>query len=84
MIHTFYLWIKACNTGSILWSLLCAINYFYMVASWGGYSFLINIIPVHVLGMMFINKLNMKIYVAYSVFYTMGSLMAMLITFVNF
>jgi len=37
-----------------------------------------------VLGMMFINKLNLKIYVAYSVFYTMGSLMAMLITFVNF
>lgn len=55
-----------------------------MVAAWGGYSFIINLIPIFVLGTMFINKFNMKIYVAYSVFYTLGSLMAMLITFVNF
>jgi dolichyl-diphosphooligosaccharide--protein glycosyltransferase len=33
---------------------------------------------------MFINKFNMRIYVAYSTFYTLGSIMAMLITFVNF
>ena len=49
-----------------------------------GYSFIINIIPIFVLGTMFINKFNMRIYVAYSVFYTLGSVMAMLITFVNF
>jgi len=55
-----------------------------MVSAWGGYSFIINIIPIFVLGTMFIRKFNMKIYVAYSVFYTLGSLMAMLITFVNF
>ena len=55
-----------------------------MVAAWGGYSFIINMIPIFVLGTMFINKFNMKIYVAYSVFYTLGSVMAMLITFVNF
>lgn len=55
-----------------------------MVSAWGGYSFIINLIPVFVLGTMFINKFNMKIYVAYSVFYTLGSIMAMLITFVNF
>ena len=55
-----------------------------MVAAWGGYSFIINMIPVVVLGCMFIGKFNMRIYVAYSVFYTLGSLMAMLITFVNF
>jgi len=55
-----------------------------MVSAWGGYSFIINIIPIFVLGTMFIRKFNMRIYVAYSVFYTLGSLMAMLITFVNF
>ena len=62
----------------------CTLQYFYMVAAWGGYSFIINIIPIFVLGTMFINKFNMRIYVAYSVFYTLGSVMAMLITFVNF
>ena len=84
LVNTFYLWIKACNTGSILWSVLCTLNYFYMVSSWGGYSFIINLIPVFVLGAMFINRFNLRIYVAYSVFYTLGSLMAMTITFVNF
>ena len=84
LTNTFYLWIKAVNTGSILWSVACTLNYFYMVAAWGGYSFIINIIPIFVLGTMFINKFNLKVYVAYSVFYTFGSLMAMLITFVNF
>jgi len=83
MVHTFYLWIKSINTGSICWSVLCTLSYFYMVASWGGYYFICNIIPVFVLGTMFINKFNMRIYVAYSVFYTLGSLMAMTITFVN-
>ena len=84
LMNTFYLWIKACNTGSILWSVACTLNYFYMVLSWGGYNFIINMIPVFVLGTMFIQKFNTKIYIAYSIFYTLGSLMAMLITFVNY
>lgn len=67
-----------------MWSVACTLNYFYMVASWGGYSFIINMIPVFVLGTIFINRFNLKIYVAYSVFYTLGSILAMLITFVNF
>lgn len=83
LITTFYLWIKACNTGSILWSVLCSLMYFYMVAAWGGYSFIINIIPIFVFGCIFINKFNMKIYVAYSVFYVLGTVMAMLIPFVS-
>lgn len=84
LVNTFYLWIKAVNTGSVLWAVACSLQYFYMVAAWGGYSFIINLIPIHVLGTMFINKFNMRIYVAYSVFYTLGSILAMLITFVNF
>jgi dolichyl-diphosphooligosaccharide--protein glycosyltransferase len=55
-----------------------------MVAAWGGYSFIINIIPLFVLGTIFINKFSMKIYVAYSVFYVIGTVMAMLIPFVSF
>merc|ERR1712016_115295 len=46
LVNTFYLWMKAVNTGSILWSVACTLQYFYMVAAWGGYSFIINIIPI--------------------------------------
>lgn len=84
MVNTFYLWIKSCNTGSILWSVLCTLNYFYMVASWGGYSFIINIIPLFVIGCIFVNKLGNRVVVAYSVFYTLGTLLSALIPFVNF
>ncbi|KAL1449530.1 hypothetical protein WDU94_002027 [Cyamophila willieti] len=44
MLLTYYSWIKAVKSGSILWSALTALAYFYMVSSWGGYVFLINLI----------------------------------------
>ena len=84
LVNTFYLWMKAVNTGSILWSVACTLQYFYMVAAWGGYSFIINIIPIFVICIIFANKFNMKIYIAYSVFYVLGTMLAMTIPFVTF
>jgi asparagine N-glycosylation enzyme membrane subunit Stt3 len=66
MLLTYYLWIKAVKTGSIMWSASCALAYFYMVSSWGGYVFLINLIPLHVLVLMFTGHFSHRIYVAYS------------------
>lgn len=48
LVFTFYLFVKSVNTGSILWSAACSLSFFYMAASWGGYSFIINIIPIYV------------------------------------
>ena len=31
MLLTYYLWIKSVKTGSLFWSTLCALAYFYMV-----------------------------------------------------
>ena len=42
--------VLCCCLGNIYWAALCSMAYFYMVSSWGGYVFLINIIPLHVLG----------------------------------
>ena len=84
LVNTFYLWMKAVNTGSILWSVACTLQYFYMVAAWGGYSFIINIIPIFVICIIFANKFNMKIYIAYTVFYVLGTMLAMTIPFVTF
>jgi len=84
LVNTFFLWIKACNTGSILWSVACTFQYFYMVAAWGGYSFIINIIPIFILAVIFANRFTYKIYIAYSVFYVLGTMLAMTIPFVTF
>lgn len=37
LLLTFYLWVRAVKTGSMLWASACAVGYFYMVAAWGGY-----------------------------------------------
>ncbi len=84
LIFTFYLWVKSVHTGSIFWSCACALSYYYMVAAWGGYVFIINIIPIYVVTMIVGGRYSSRLYIAYSVFYTLGSLMAMTVPFVGF
>eukprot|EP00981_Chlorochromonas_danica_P014926 scaffold9485_cov248-Ochromonas_danica.AAC.1 len=84
LIFTFYLWVKSVHTGSIVWSCACALSYYYMVAAWGGYVFIINIIPIYTVIMIVGGRYSHRLYIAYSVFYAMGSLMAMTVPFVGF
>ncbi|VDK77822.1 unnamed protein product, partial [Cylicostephanus goldi] len=53
---TYYLWVKALKTGSVMWASFCALSYFYMVSAWGGYVFIINLIPLHVLALIVIGE----------------------------
>ncbi|XP_064556127.1 dolichyl-diphosphooligosaccharide--protein glycosyltransferase subunit STT3A [Drosophila montana] len=84
MLFTYYLWIKAVKTGTIFWSAMSALAYFYMVSSWGGYVFLINLIPLHVLALMFTGRFSHRIYIAYSTLYCVGTILSMQISFVGF
>lgn len=52
-------------------------SFFYMVASWGGYAFIINIIPIFVVFLIMTDRFNSRVYVAYNVFYILGTLLAM-------
>lgn len=84
MLLTYYLWIKSVKTGSLLWSACCSLAYFYMVSSWGGYVFLINLIPLHVFTLMCTGRFSHRVYVAYSAVYSLGTLLSMQIAFVGF
>ncbi|ROL54171.1 Dolichyl-diphosphooligosaccharide--protein glycosyltransferase subunit STT3A [Anabarilius grahami] len=84
MLLTYYMWIKAVKSGSIYWSSMCALAYFYMVSSWGGYVFLINLIPLHVLVLMLTGRFSHRIYVAYCTVYCLGTILSMQISFVGF
>ncbi|CAH1398527.1 unnamed protein product [Nezara viridula] len=84
MLLTYYTWIKSVKTGSILWATFSAVAYFYMVSSWGGYVFLINLIPMHVLTLMITGRFSHRIYVAYSILYCIGTMLSMQISFVGF
>ncbi|KAI9493324.1 Oligosaccharyl transferase STT3 subunit-domain-containing protein [Zychaea mexicana] len=84
LMFTFFLWIKALKLGSALYAALTAFFYFYMVAAWGGYVFIINLIPLHVFVLMLMGRFSSRVYVAYSTFYALGTLMSMQIPFVGF
>jgi dolichyl-diphosphooligosaccharide--protein glycosyltransferase len=84
LIYTFYLWVKAVDTGSLFWSCAAALSYFYMVAAWGGYIFIANLLPIHVLLLIAAGRYTPRLYVAFSTFYTIGCLLAIQVPFVGF
>eukprot|EP00094_Tigriopus_californicus_P003136 TCALIF_03018-PA protein Name:"Similar to STT3B Dolichyl-diphosphooligosaccharide--protein glycosyltransferase subunit STT3B (Homo sapiens)" AED:0.15 eAED:0.17 QI:0/0/0/0.87/1/0.87/8/0/605 len=84
LMFTYYLWIKAVKTGSVFWATWCALVYFYMVSAWGGYVFIINLIPLHVFVLILMNRFSQRIYVAYNTFFIVGLICSMQIPFVGF
>ncbi|KAF8467767.1 oligosaccharyl transferase STT3 subunit [Kalaharituber pfeilii] len=84
LMFTFYLWIKALKLGSAFWGGLCALFYFYMVAAWGGYVFITNMIPLHGFVLILMGRYSPRLYVAYSSWYALGTLGSMQIPFVGF
>jgi dolichyl-diphosphooligosaccharide--protein glycosyltransferase len=84
LVFCFYLWVRAVHTGSILWSCLSALSYYYMVSAWGGYIFIINVIPIFTLAMLVGGRYSPRLYVAYTGFYILGSICAMTVPFVGF
>ncbi|KAL9440701.1 hypothetical protein AB3S75_019382 [Citrus x aurantiifolia] len=84
LIITFYLYIKTLNTGSLFYATLNAIAYFYMVCSWGGYTFIINLIPMHVLLCIVTGRYSSRLYIAYAPLVVLGTLLAALVPVVGF
>lgn len=81
---TYFLWVKSVKTGSIFWSAMAALSYFYMVSAWGGYVFIINLIPLHVFVLLLMGRYSPRIFTSYTTFYILGLLFSMQIPFVGF
>ncbi|XP_013396956.1 dolichyl-diphosphooligosaccharide--protein glycosyltransferase subunit STT3B [Lingula anatina] len=84
LMFTYYLWIKSVKTGTVYWSMLSSLAYFYMVSAWGGYVFIINLVPLHVFVLILMGRFSRRIYVAYTTFYIVGLVLSMQIPFVGF
>ena len=65
--------LAAVKTGELKWATLTALSYFYMVSAWGGYVFIINLIPLHAFVLILMGRFSQRLYVAYSVFFILGS-----------
>ncbi|KAJ3416106.1 oligosaccharyl transferase stt3 subunit [Chytridiales sp. JEL 0842] len=84
LMITFYYWIKALKAGSAFYGGIAALFYFYMVSAWGGYVFIINLIPLHAFVLILMGRFTPRLYVSYSTFYVIGTLSSMQIPFVGF
>ncbi|KAJ8494391.1 hypothetical protein ONZ45_g13255 [Pleurotus djamor] len=84
LMFTFYSWIKALKQGSAFFGMIAAVFYFYMVAAWGGYAFITNMIPLHALVLILMGRYTSRLYVGYSSWYAIGTLASMQVPFVGF
>ena len=80
MTATFYWWIRSLRTEQS-WpvAFVAALSYFYMVAAWGGYTFVLNMVGVHAACQLFANgvrKFSWNLHKAYHVFYFVGTALA--------
>uniref|UniRef100_H0VQR1 Dolichyl-diphosphooligosaccharide--protein glycosyltransferase subunit STT3B n=1 Tax=Cavia porcellus TaxID=10141 RepID=H0VQR1_CAVPO len=84
---TYYLWVsKSVKTGSVFSTMCCCLSFFLYgkVSAWGGYVFIINLIPLHVFVLLLMQRYSKRVYIAYSTFYIVGLILSMQIPFVGF
>mmetsp|Transcript_108218 Transcript_108218/g.161910 ORF Transcript_108218/g.161910 Transcript_108218/m.161910 type:complete len:958 (-) Transcript_108218:55-2928(-) len=84
MCLTFYLWMRSLrNDASAPLGALVALAYFNMVAAWGGYIFVVNLIGVHAAFLIGMGRFSKKLYTSYSLFYLIGTSLAIQIPVVG-
>ena len=75
--------IRTADSLSFLYGFMTAISYFYMVATWGGYVFVLNMIGLHAAALVAMGRFRFEIWAAYSIFYVLGTVLAMQIPVVG-
>ena len=62
--------------SSFLFGALAGLAYFNMVAAWGGYVFVINLVGAHAASLILLGRHSSKLHAAYSGFYIVGTFLA--------
>ena len=81
MVLTFACWCKALEDHvsqyvTILWGTITGLAYFYMVAAWGGFTFVLNLVGVHASYLVFTGNYSTKLHRAYTSFFAVGTILA--------
>ena len=84
LVAVFATFVKSVKTGSMKWVFISVLTYYYMVNAWGGYIFIINLLPLYTLVMIFVGRYSLKLHVAYCSWYVLATLICMQIHFVGF
>jgi len=77
MVLTFFLWCRSIRTPSS-WpiGILAGLAYAYMVAAWGGYIFVVNMIGVHCAALVLLGHFTPSLHKAYSLWFIVGTSIA--------
>ena len=87
MVMTFYFWVRALRADdaySFVYGAVAGAAYFYMVAAWGGYIFVLNMVGLHAAVLVMTGRFSRKIWAAYSLFYIIGTALAIQVPVVGF
>jgi len=86
MVTTFACWTMSLKTFDAteqnqlwlngLWGVMTGIAYFNMVAAWGGYVFVLNLVGVHAGCLVLLGRYSRKLWLAYTLFYVVGTALA--------
>ena len=78
MVLTFYFWNRSLrNAASWPIGIVAGLAYTYMVAAWGGYTFVINMVGLHAAVLFLCGRFTPSVYKAYTLFFIVGTLGAM-------
>ena len=77
LVAVFYAWVRAVQSGALAWGAATALAFFFMAGSWGGYVFVLNVIPIHAAVLVVAGRYSPRLYVAYTSFYVLGGMLAM-------
>lgn len=86
MSLTFYLWLRSLRNGeqyNYLFGSLAGLAYFYMAAAWGGYIFVLNMVGAHAAFLVLMGRFSKNVYLSYTLFYVVGTLLAIQIPVVG-
>jgi len=75
MVATFYFWCRSLrNDKSWMFGILAGFAYICMVAAWGGYIFVLNMVGVHAIFLVFIGRFSLNLHRSYSLWYIIGTI----------
>ena len=64
---------KVNNSSSWVFGVVAGLAYIYMVAAWGGYIFVLNMIAFHAVALVAMGRYTPKLHKAYTLFYLIGT-----------
>jgi dolichyl-diphosphooligosaccharide--protein glycosyltransferase len=77
MCLTYYFWVRSLRGGlSWIFGVCTGLAYGYMVAAWGGYIFVVNMVALHCLLLLALGRFSWKLHHAYTLFYVIGTFLA--------